>query len=151
MRKLTYLRIGLPKFFKRVDLGGSDLTRAHLLLRRRLLHEPGQEASVLINEWEPLGNIPLGILERRGRLGRTGIATQNNDNGLCLCWDESEDENVLATTIVAFQGGFSEGRILVERHVAVLGTNEMRHDVSSWSPSARIAEPLLANVASNDT
>lgn len=96
-----------------------------------------------------MGDIPFRILEGRGRLTGAGISAEHNNNRLRFGWDETEDENVFATTVVAFQGRFTERRVLVKRDVAVLGAHEMSHDVGSRSARTRVTEPLLTNITSH--
>ena len=63
----------LPELLQLVDLLGSDLPRPQLLLLRRDLDQPGQEAPVL-DQGLPLGAVPVDVLE--AALTGTGLPAE---------------------------------------------------------------------------
>lgn len=63
----------LPELLQLVDLLGGDLPRPQLLLLRRDLDQPGQEAPVL-DQGLPLGAVPVDVLE--AALTGTGLPAE---------------------------------------------------------------------------
>jgi len=68
------------------------------------LDEPWEEASV-INEREPLRQVPIHILETSS-VG-TRVTAEENHYGFGLGGNESQKKHILATAIVAFENGVS--------------------------------------------
>jgi hypothetical protein len=64
-----------------------------------------------------------------GKIRKENIPAQQDNDGIALGGDEAEQEDVLASTVVALEGSFSEGRKGVEHDFLVLGTHKMVNDV----------------------
>ena len=91
----------------------------------------------------------LSIGEPRYENAENSPAEQNDD-GVALGGNESEDEDVLGATRVAFGRGFAKGRVGVQGDLLVLGADEVVHDVRAGRGPARVAEPLVADQTLDD-
>lgn len=49
-----------------------------------------------------------------------GLPTQKDNNSIALCGDKSQHEYVLATTIIAFRGGFPERTLGMQNNLLML-------------------------------
>ena len=95
---------------------------------RLTLHQPWEETPV-INQWLPLGGIPLHVLEIA--LLCTRMATEQNDNRVCLGRDESEDKDIATGTVVALQNCLSKRSISVKCDFFIFGSYKMIHNVTT--------------------
>ena len=83
-----------------VDLLRRDLSDAELLLLSGHLDEPRQEAAV-VDERQPLVEVPVHVLQPVHAEAR--LAAQEYDHTLVSRWDETQQENITASTVVALQ------------------------------------------------
>lgn len=89
-------------------------------------HEPREERSIF-DKGLPLGNIPAHVLRRGGRSARLAAEKYNDRVGLRR--DKSKQENVLCTTVVAFEDGITEGRTGVKLNLLMPGAYKMIYNV----------------------
>lgn len=104
--------------------------------------EPSEEASVL-DKRRPLGGIPddvFGVGDGSARL-----TAEEHDDGLALCGDETEEEDILGTAVVAFWRGLAERGLGMQTDLFVFGADEVVDNVGARGGTARVAEPLVAD------
>lgn len=59
----------------------------------------------------------------------TRAPTEKHDDGVALCGDEAEGEDIFAAAVVALWDGLAEGGLCVEDDLLVLCADEMVDDV----------------------
>ncbi len=74
------------------------------------------------------------------------VCRDSYHNGVVLCGYESHEEDVSTTAVVALDYGFSQGRVRVEGHVLVAGSNQVLDDVRCGSVAPPVAEPFACEV-----
>ena len=117
------------------------MTCAHLLLIGGGSDKPGKEGAVL-NKGLPARSVPVHVLGRRH--GGAWLATEKNDDRVGLGGDETEEEDILGTAVVAFEDGVAKGGGRVELDLLVTGAHEMVDDVRGRGVTTSAAEPLVA-------
>ncbi|KAI6749190.1 hypothetical protein HG531_008137 [Fusarium graminearum] len=75
------------------------------------------------------------------------LSAEKDNNSIGLCWDETQKESILCSTIVAFQNGIAEGRLWVKLNFLVASSNEVVHDVGRSTIASRTAKPFIASNA----
>jgi hypothetical protein len=73
------------------------------------------------------------------------LATEKYHNRVRFGGNESEEENILRTTVIAFKDRVSEGREGMKLDFLVASTDKMVNDVGGSRISTSTAEPLATS------
>jgi hypothetical protein len=72
------------------------------------------------------------------------LATEQHDDGVRLCGDETKDENILGSTVVTFQDCVAERRLGVQLHFFMASADQVVDDMGGRGITTGAAEPLVA-------
>jgi mannose-1-phosphate guanylyltransferase len=78
------------------------------------------------------------------------IPAKKDNNSVALCWDETEEKDVLGATVVALWSCVAQRRFGVECYFLVLGADKVVDDVRARRVATRVAEPFAAHEALHD-
>jgi hypothetical protein len=118
-----------------------------LLLIAGSRNEPGEERSVFDQRLPPR-DVPIHVLG--GWHSGAWLAAEKNDYSIGFGWDETEKEDVLSPTVVAFEYRVSERAARMKLYFLVSRADQVIDDVGGGSITAGTAEPLAAGETSHN-
>lgn len=116
----------LPQFLELCNSLGTQMTGAELLLVGWGRDKPGKEGTVF-NEGLPARCVPVHVF-LRGHCG-AWLATEQHNDRVRLCGDETEQEDILGAAIIALECRIAERRGGMQLDFLVAGADQMVDDV----------------------